>query len=90
MAYKVGDIVFWATTSAAGEYTVIGHPKGDKAGKVSVLAMAADIGFEVDADKCAPTGHSNPQGCTRWLKLFCDYGGVTSIFPFLSPLGRPR
>jgi hypothetical protein len=29
MAFKVGDIVFWATASAAGECTVIGHPKGE-------------------------------------------------------------
>jgi hypothetical protein len=26
-----------------------------------VLAMAAEIGFEVDADECSPTGRSNPQ-----------------------------
>jgi hypothetical protein len=29
MTYQVGDIVFWATASAAGEYAVIGHPKGN-------------------------------------------------------------
>lgn len=59
--YSVGDVVFWGTPTTAGEYTFIGHPWGDKAGKVLVLAMAAEIGFEVDADECAPTGQSSPQ-----------------------------
>jgi hypothetical protein len=58
--YSVGDVVFWGTPTTAGEYTFIGHPRGDKAGKVLVLAMAAEIGFEVDADECAPTDRSNP------------------------------
>jgi hypothetical protein len=53
--------VFWATPATAGEYTFIGHPKGDKDGRVLVLAIAAEVGFEVDADECAPTGRSNPQ-----------------------------
>jgi hypothetical protein len=30
--------VFWGTPTTAGEYTFIGHPRGDKAGKVLVLA----------------------------------------------------
>jgi hypothetical protein len=59
--YAIGDVVFWGTPTTAGEYTFIGHSKGDKAGKVLVLAMAAEVGFEVDADECAPTGISNPQ-----------------------------
>jgi hypothetical protein len=59
--YQIGDTVFWGTPTTAGEYCFIGHPRGDKAGKVLVLAMAAEIGFEVDADECAPTGNSNPQ-----------------------------
>ena len=61
MSYAIGDLVFWATASTAGEYTFIGYPKGDKGGKTLVLAIAADVGFPVDADECAPTGHSNPQ-----------------------------
>lgn len=31
--YSVGDVVFWGTPTTAGEYTFIGHPKGDKAGR---------------------------------------------------------
>src|SRR5688572_6208669 len=58
--YSVGDVVFWGTPTTAGEYTFIGHPKGDTAGKVLVLAHSAEIGFEVDADECRPTDHSNP------------------------------
>ena len=61
MTYQVGDTVYWGTPITAGEYTFIGHPRGDKAGKVLVLAHSAEIGFEVDADECAPTGLSNPQ-----------------------------
>jgi hypothetical protein len=53
-SYKIGDVVFWATASGAGEYTFIGHPKSDKAGKVLVLALGAEIGFGVDAHECAP------------------------------------
>src|SRR5687767_1426024 len=59
--YAIGDVVFWGTPTTAGEYTFIGHPKGDKAGRVLVLAHSAEIGFEVDADECRPTGSSNPQ-----------------------------
>jgi hypothetical protein len=58
--YHIGDVVFWATASTAGEYTFIGHPKGDKAGKVLMLALSGQW-FEVDADECSPTGRSNPQ-----------------------------
>ena len=45
--YNIGDIVLWATASTAGEYTSIGHPKGDNDGSVLVLAHSAEIGFEV-------------------------------------------
>jgi hypothetical protein len=48
--YRIGDIVFWATASAAGEYTVIGHPKGEP----NVLVFEG--GGEVDAEDCQPTG----------------------------------
>lgn len=60
-SYAIGDVVFWATPSGSGEYTFIGHPKGDKAGKILVLALGAELGFAVDASECAPTGRSNPQ-----------------------------
>ena len=46
--YSIGDVVFWGAAAAAGEYTFMGHPKGDTAGKVLVLAHSAEIGFEVD------------------------------------------
>jgi len=59
--YSVGDKVFWGTPTTAGEYTFIEHPKGDHVGKVLILAHSAEIGFEVDADECSPTGISNPQ-----------------------------
>ena len=59
--YNIGDVVFWGTPTAAGEYTFIGNPKGDKAGKVLMLAHSGEVGFEVDADECSPTGTSNPQ-----------------------------
>jgi hypothetical protein len=59
--YSVGDVVFWGTRTTAREYTFIGHPKGDKAGKVLVLAHAGEVGKEINADECAPTGRSNPQ-----------------------------
>ena len=36
--YSVGDVVSWGTPTTAGEYTFIGHPKGDKDGNVLVLA----------------------------------------------------
>jgi hypothetical protein len=61
MTYQVGDTVFWATASTAGEFCFIGHPRDDKAGKVLVLADSAEIKMEIDADECAPTGRSNPQ-----------------------------
>jgi hypothetical protein len=59
--YQIGDVVFWGTPTTAGEYTFIGHPRGDEAGKVMVLAHSGEIGFEVDADECSPTDRSNSQ-----------------------------
>jgi hypothetical protein len=74
--YSIGDLVFWGTPTTAGEYTFIGHAKGDKAGKILVLAMAAEIGFEVDADECSPTGISNPQrGREYRLRYFRNHPG---------------
>lgn len=52
-SYSVGDVVFWGTPTTAGEFTFIGHPKGDKDGKVLVLALSGEIGFDVDADECS-------------------------------------
>jgi len=60
-SYSVGDVVFWGTPTTAGEYSFIGYPKGDTAGKILVLALGAEIGFEVDAHDCRPTGITNPQ-----------------------------
>jgi hypothetical protein len=59
--YNIGDVVFWATASGAGEYTFIGHPRGDKAGKLLVLAIGGEVGFAVDATECAPTGRNDPR-----------------------------
>ena len=41
--YKIGDLVFWATASSAGAHAFIGHPRGDKAGKVLVLATGTGL-----------------------------------------------
>lgn len=74
--YGVGDVVFWGTPTTAGEYTFIGHPKGDHAGKVLVLALGTVIGFEVDADECSPTGISNPQRAREYLlRYFRNHPG---------------
>jgi hypothetical protein len=59
--YSVGDVVFWGMPTTAGEYTFIGHPRGDRAGKVLVLAHSGETGVEIDADECSPTGRSDPQ-----------------------------
>jgi hypothetical protein len=48
MTHQVGDTVFWATVSTAGEFTFIGHPKGDKKRKVLVLTNSAMTGEEFD------------------------------------------
>ena len=63
MTYQIGDVVFYSLSghTVAGEATFIGHPKGDKSSKVLVLALAAEVGFEVDADECSATGVSSPQ-----------------------------
>jgi hypothetical protein len=47
--YSIGDGVFWVLPSSAGEWTFIGHPKCDKAGKILLLARSGEIGIEVDA-----------------------------------------
>jgi hypothetical protein len=74
--YTIGDVVLWGTPTTAGEYTLIGYPKGDKAGEVLVLAHSAEIGFEVDADECSPTGINNPQrGREYRLRYFRNHPG---------------
>jgi len=71
--YNIADVVFWGTPTTAGEYSFIGHPKGDKAGKVLVLALSGQW-FEVDADECSPTGRSNPQrGREHRLRYFRNH-----------------
>jgi hypothetical protein len=47
--------------SCSGAHTFIGHPKGDHAGKVLVLAHSGEVGVEIDADECSPSGRGNPQ-----------------------------
>jgi hypothetical protein len=75
-SYSVGDVVFWGTPTTAGEYTFIGNPKGDHAGKVLILAFSGEIGFEVDADECSPTGRCNPQrGQEYRMRYFRNHPG---------------
>lgn len=70
MNYKVGDIVFWTTASAAGEYTVIGHLKG----KPHVLVF--DNFGEVDAELCQPTGRSAPSLARKYrLRYLQEFPG---------------
>jgi hypothetical protein len=66
MAYKVGDIIFWATASDAGEYTVIGHPKG----KLHVLVFEG--GGEVDAELCQPTGRRAPVRAQKYRRRYLE------------------
>jgi hypothetical protein len=70
--YQIGDVVFGGTPTTAGEYTFIGHPKGDKAGKVLVLALSGQW-FEVDAADCSPTGTSNPQRGREYRERYFRY-----------------
>jgi hypothetical protein len=53
--YRVGDIVFWATPTVAGEYLVIGYLKDEP----DVLVF--DNEGEVPAKDCQPTDMRNPQ-----------------------------
>ena len=78
MTYQVGDVVFYSLSghTVSGEGTFIGHPKGDRAGKVLVLAMAAEIGFEVAADEGSPTRRTDPQrGREYRLRYFRNHPG---------------
>ena len=63
--------------TTSGEGTFIGHPKADKVGKILVLATAAEVGVELDAEDCSPTGRSNPQrGREYRLRYFRQFPGV--------------
>jgi hypothetical protein len=64
--YSVGDFIFWATASAAGEYTVIGHPKG----KPHVLVFEG--GGEVDAELCQPTGRRAPVRAQKYRRRYLE------------------
>ena len=61
MAYKVGDIVFWATASTVGNTPLSATRRATKRAKVLVLAHSGEISVEIDADECSPTSRSNPQ-----------------------------
>ena len=65
-AYSVGDVVFWGTLTTAGEYTFIGHPKGDKAGKVLVLAHSGEIGFRCLPGTIAPNHEIGGKTAVKW------------------------
>ena len=71
--YNVGDVVFWGTPTTGGEYTFIGHPKGDHSGETLILAFSGEIGFEVDADECSPTGRSNPRRGREYRLYFRNH-----------------
>jgi len=60
--------------TTAGEYTFIGHPKDRQAGKVLMLALAAEVGFEVDADECSLDRSKEPASGKRGPAARCpDY-----------------
>lgn len=58
MKYQIGDIVQWVLGNTTGEGFFIGHPKDDKKELVLVLATTGEVGVEIDADNCHPTGRS--------------------------------
>ena len=64
--YKVGDIVFWATNTAAGEYVVIGHPKGQP----DILVF--DSFGEVPAELCQPTGRRAPVRAQEYRRRYLE------------------
>lgn len=48
--YKIGDVVFF----------------GDKGGKILVLAHSGEVGHQVDADECSPTGRNIHSAAAGW------------------------
>ena len=65
MACKVGDIVLWATASAAGEQTVTGHAKGKH-------VLVFEGGTEVDAELCEPTGLRAPVRAQKYRRRYLE------------------
>jgi hypothetical protein len=68
MAYKVGDIVFWATGSAAGEYTVIGHVSGEPGVLVFEGGGEVDASFVSRQEDALQTGLGNI-GCATFTNF---------------------
>ncbi len=60
MRYQIGAVVEWMLGTVTGEAIFIGHPKAAKHDEVLVLATAAQVGIEIDADNCRPTGDCYP------------------------------
>jgi hypothetical protein len=63
--YRIGDIVQWVLSGRAfgspvGESYFIGHLSADAKSRVLILATAAEVGIEIDAEHCRPTGRSSP------------------------------
>mgnify|MGYP003576117442 FL=1 len=62
--YQIGDIVQWvlgrwAFGSPVGECYFIGHLRADATNRVLILATAAEVGMEIDAEHCRPTGRTD-------------------------------
>jgi hypothetical protein len=54
----------------------IGHPNADKSGQILVLATAAEVGLEIDAEDCHPTGRSYPDtGAESRRRYFRQFPG---------------
>ena len=49
------------THTTAGVYTFIASPEATAPARCWVLAHSGEVGVEIDADECAPTGRSNPR-----------------------------
>lgn len=63
--YQIGDIVQWVLNRWAfggpmGESYFIGHLRADTKNRLLILATAAEVGIEIDAEQCRPTGRNNP------------------------------
>jgi hypothetical protein len=63
--YQIGDIVQWALSRwafgrTATESFFIGYLRADTMNRVLILATAAEVGFEIDAEHCSPTGRNDP------------------------------
>jgi hypothetical protein len=76
MRYQVGDEVLWVLGNITGAALFIGYPKDDKAGKVLIIASAANVGTEIDAHVCHPTGQSYPALGAEFRQRFAqEYPG---------------